>query len=258
ASSTIATCSTTTRASKRIRTPSSPTPSTSCRPTSSRRPTPRAPTCESASRRPRKAAMPAAPAPVLVYDRIDANRRAAGLWLAAFAALLLPIAYTAAQYFAMALALASRSGVSTPLSATHREIFAGWMALAALLSAVALAYVGYACATFVLLRHVGARPASRDLTPELFGLVESLSIGAGLPTPRLYIIESLTPNAFTIGAEPGSASLVVTRGLLQLLDRRELAAVIAHELSHIGNRDTDLSLALSALVATMRMPQTAV
>jgi heat shock protein HtpX len=202
--------------------------------------------------------MPAAPAPVLVYDRIDANRRATRLLLAAFAALLLPIAYTAAQYFAMALALASRAGASPPVFATNREVFAGWTALAALLSASALAYLGYACATFVLLRHVGARPASRELAPELFGLVESLSIGAGLPLPQLYIIESLTPNAFTIGADPRRASLVVTRGLLQLLDRRELAAVIAHELSHIGNRDTDLSLALSALVATVRMPQTAV
>ena len=101
-------------------------------------------------------------------------------------------------------------------------------------------------------------PAVRDKDPGLFRTVENLCIGAGLPRPALYIIESTEPNAFTTGCDPEHASLVINRGLLHLLDERELAAVVAHELSHIGNHDTDFSTMLAALVETVRFPLTVV
>ena len=83
-------------------------------------------------------------------------------------------------------------------------------------------------------------------------------LGAGLAQPEVYVVESSTPNAFSTARDPKHASLVVTRGLLWLLDERELRGVIAHELSHIGNCDTDLSSLLAAVVATLRLPLGAV
>src|SRR5439155_22830881 len=75
-----------------------------------------------------------------------------------------------------------------------------------------------------------------------------------LLVPGISVVETSAPNAFAAGLDPERAVVVVTRGLLQLLDRRELEAVIAHELSHIGNHDIRLSTLLAAVVATLRLP----
>ena len=182
-------------------------------------------------------------APVLVYNRIDVNRRNTRLLLAAFAALLLPFAYSLAQL----LTGRYRDGTST-------EVFSLMMVLLALISAVGFAYAGNALISSFLLWHADARRAYRDREPDLYRTVENLCIGAGLPPPALYIVESTEPNAFTTGSDPEHASLAISRALLQLLNERELAAVVAHELSHIGNHDTEFSTMLTALVATVRLP----
>ena len=105
-----------------------------------------------------------------------------------------------------------------------------------------------------LLRMSGARRVELDGEPELVRAVENLCIAAGLPRPAIYVVESPAPNAFAVGRDSQHASLIVTRGLLTLLDRRELEGVIAHELSHIGNHDIRLSTTLAALVTTLRLP----
>jgi heat shock protein HtpX len=84
-------------------------------------------------------------------------------------------------------------------------------------------------------------------------LLENLSIGAGLAKPKLFVVETAVPNAFAIGA-PGHAIIGLTRGLLTLLDRQELEGVLAHELSHIGNRDAQLNEMVAALVLFLRLP----
>lgn len=130
------------------------------------------------------------------------------------------------------------------------------LALAVVLTALVLAtavLVARYGAT-VILRLARARPVTRDQELQLWRVVENLCIGAGLQVPTIYVIESGAPNAFATGRNPEHASLVVTRGLLQLLDRRELEGVIAHELSHIGNDDIRLSTALSAVVGTLTLP----
>ena len=83
----------------------------------------------------------------------------------------------------------------------------------------------------------GAKPVSRESHRELWNVLENLSITAGLPMPKLYIMEDTTPNAFATGRNPEHAVVAVTTGLLTLLDRTELEGVLAHELSHVGNRD---------------------
>lgn len=89
----------------------------------------------------------------------------------------------------------------------------------------------------LVLSMTGARPVSRSEAPELWSVVENLSITAGLPMPKVYVVNDPAPNAFATGRNPEHAVVATTTGLLQILNRTELEGVIAHELSHIGNRD---------------------
>jgi heat shock protein HtpX len=89
----------------------------------------------------------------------------------------------------------------------------------------------------VAIASVGAKPADETQYKELHRIVENLAITAGLPKPRVYIIEDPAPNAFATGRDKEHAVVAVTTGLLHMMDRSELEGVIAHELSHIGNRD---------------------
>lgn len=84
----------------------------------------------------------------------------------------------------------------------------------------------------------GAKPLGLEQAPELYGLVQDLAMRAGLPPPRLFLLDEEAPNAFATGRDPEHGVVAVTRGLLETLDRRELAGVIAHELAHIRHRDT--------------------
>ena len=97
-----------------------------------------------------------------------------------------------------------------------------------------------------------AKPVERRELPELYNLVENLSITAGLPLPRLYIIQEPQINAFATGRNPKNSAVAITTGALQKLNRTELEGVLAHELSHIGNRDilvSTIAVVLSGVIA---------
>ena len=96
-----------------------------------------------------------------------------------------------------------------------------------------------------------AKPIAKQDHPELYRLVENLSITAGLPMPRLYIISDLQPNAFATGRNAEHGVVVVTTGLLERLERVELEGVLAHELSHIGNKDILVSTIVVVLVGVV-------
>lgn len=100
----------------------------------------------------------------------------------------------------------------------------------------------------IVLSMSGAKPVVREDSRELWNIVENLSITAGLPMPKLYIIEDPVPNAFATGRSKEKAVVAVTTGLLQILDKNELEGVIAHELSHIGNKDMLVSTVVVVLV----------
>lgn len=93
-----------------------------------------------------------------------------------------------------------------------------------------------------------ARPVDKQTEPYLVNVVEGLSIAAGLPVPKAYVIEDPAPNAFATGRNPQNAAIAVTTGLMQKLDRLELEGVVAHELAHIKNYDT-LVQTLAAVMA---------
>ena len=92
-----------------------------------------------------------------------------------------------------------------------------------------------------------AQPVTRDQVPQLFDIVERLTRKAGLPMPKLYVIPSETPNAFATGRNPSHAAVAVTEGIMRLLDWRELEGVLAHELSHVRNRDILISTIAAAV-----------
>jgi heat shock protein HtpX len=100
----------------------------------------------------------------------------------------------------------------------------------------------------IVLKLAGAKEAKREEHFNLYTAVENLSITAGLPMPKVYVIEDPSPNAFATGRDKKHAVVAATTGLLALLDKNELEGVIGHELSHIGNRDMLLSTVVVVLV----------
>lgn len=100
----------------------------------------------------------------------------------------------------------------------------------------------------IVLAMSGAKEAKHDEYMDLYHIVENLSITAGLPMPKIYVINDISPNAFATGRNKDHAVVAVTTGLLQILNKVELEGVIAHELSHIGNKDILLSTVIVVLV----------
>lgn len=107
--------------------------------------------------------------------------------------------------------------------------------------AVAIASVSVVTSVFsshkMVLRIAKAKEANREKHIDLIRMIENLSITAGLPAPKLYIIEDEAPNAFATGKNPKHSVIAVTTGLIKILDKNEMEGVLAHELAHIGNRD---------------------
>lgn len=120
--------------------------------------------------------------------------------------------------------------------------------LIALAIALALNLFSYWNADKIVLRMHGAREVDASSAPEYYGLVRDLAIRAGMPVPKVYIVDSPHPNAFATGRNPQHAAVAATSGLLQILNRQELAGVMAHELGHVKNRDT-LIMTITATIA---------
>jgi heat shock protein HtpX len=117
----------------------------------------------------------------------------------------------------------------------------------ALLLAAAINFFSYWYSDKIVLAMYQAQPVDQGQAPGLYNIVRELSAGAGLPMPRVYIIEEDTPNAFATGRDPEHAVVAVTSGILRILNPRELRGVIAHELAHVKDRD----ILISSVAATL-------
>jgi heat shock protein HtpX len=170
--------------------------------------------------------------PVLVYDRIASNRRNTLILLLAF--------------FILTTAAVIGFSVILGLPLAFSPFIALFVALYAAFS--------YFASDGVALAVSGAHgPLTEQDEPLLYHTVENLCIGAGLPMPRVYVIEDGAMNAFATGRDPDHASVAITRGLLTKLDKLELEGVVGHELSHIGNRDTTIMTTLVLLAGILAL-----
>jgi len=123
----------------------------------------------------------------------------------------------------------------------------------AVVLSVVQTFLSYWYSDKIVLALTGAKEIQKRDNPELYRLVENLCITAGLPLPKIYIVNESQPNAFATGRDENHAVVAVTRGLLEKLDRTELEGVIAHELSHIGNKDVLLDSVLVVLVGVVAL-----
>jgi heat shock protein HtpX len=120
-------------------------------------------------------------------------------------------------------------------------------AVLALVMAGAMNFFSYWFSDKIVLKMYGAQEISANDDPELYGIVRDLTARAGLPMPKVYIIPEETPNAFATGRNPEHAAVAVTQGIRRILDKRELAGVLGHELSHVKHRD----ILISSIAATL-------
>jgi heat shock protein HtpX len=160
-----------------------------------------------------------------VYDLVASNKRRSVLLALGFIAILVVIGWAVSLLVGLG----------------------SWGVLIALVVAGFLAFLSYWKSDSVALAMSRAKPADPQQYRRLHNLVEGLCIAAGLPKPRLYIIEDEAPNAFATGRNPKNAAIAVTTGLLEKMNRVELEGVLAHELSHIKNYD----ILVSTLAVTM-------
>ena len=166
-----------------------------------------------------------------MYEAIAANRWRTLMLVATFAALVAAIAYAAGEWFVPG---------------------GGVAALPFGLGVSALSAAGsYLAGDKVVLAMSQARELREGEEPQLRNVVEALAIGSGVPMPKLHVIEDSAPNAFVTGRDPAHASIAVTRGLLDKLERTELEGVLAHELSHVANRDIRTMLLAAVLAGTI-------
>ncbi|MFA6296569.1 MAG: M48 family metallopeptidase [Patescibacteria group bacterium] len=123
----------------------------------------------------------------------------------------------------------------------------------AVLLAIFMSFGSYWWSDKLVLAMNHAKPVTHENNIQLYHLVENLCITAGLPQPKIYIIEDASMNAFATGRDPNHAVICVTSGLLDKLDKMELEGVLAHELSHVGNRDILLSTVIVVLVGIVTL-----
>ena len=124
--------------------------------------------------------------------------------------------------------------------------------LALIVSSIS-AIIGYYAGPSAVLAMSGARPITKEDDPQLYNIVEELSLASGLPTPALYVVDTPAMNAFATGRDPQHAAIAVTSGLRQRLKRDELQGVIAHELSHVQNFDIRFMTLMAVLVGVVVM-----
>ena len=124
--------------------------------------------------------------------------------------------------------------------------------VAALLSFI-LMYLAYMSGDQMILAVSGAKPLEKAEDAQLYNVVEEMAIAGGIPMPKVYLIQDSAPNAFATGRDPEHASVAITTGLRDKLNREELQGVLAHEISHIRNYDIRLMMLLAVLIGTIVM-----
>ncbi|HEY5473661.1 MAG TPA: M48 family metalloprotease, partial [Candidatus Limnocylindrales bacterium] len=169
------------------------------------------------------------------YQQIGANRRQSLLLVTILTALLAVFGFV----IGYALSGAWQGGVAA-------------LVIAVVISLI-LTSLSYFSGDSLVLATSGAREVNETNAPQLMNVVRELSIAADIPMPRVYVIDDTAPNAFATGRDPQHASVAITSGLLEKLDREELQGVIGHELSHVRNLDIRFTLLVATLVGSIAL-----
>jgi heat shock protein HtpX len=151
------------------------------------------------------------------------------------------------NYLKTTLLLAGMSGLLLFIGSLLQASLGGSWITIMLVVVVAMNAVAYFLSDKIAIRAAHAQPVTEAQFPELYQIVKGLADRADMPMPRLYVSPSPQPNAFATGRNPEHAAVAVTQGILPILDRRELEGVLAHELSHVQNRD----ILISSVAATI-------
>ncbi len=160
-----------------------------------------------------------------IYDQADKNTRLTWIYILGFLVFVIGVSY----------------------------IFAGTMdnptiLVIAVIFSVGMSFASYWWSDKIVLAMSGAKEVTHENAREIYHIVENLCITAGLPAPKIYIIQDPSLNAFATGRDPEHAVVCLTTGIIEKLEKKELEGVIAHELSHVGNRDILLSTVIVVLV----------
>ena len=166
-----------------------------------------------------------------MYDEISANKRNSWLLVAAVTAVLVVLGYLLGEYWG------------------NGYVGLGFAVVIATVMSLSAYFNG---AKMVLAMSRARRIEKRDYA-QLFNVVEELSIAGGVPVPAVYVIDDSAPNAFATGRDPEHASVAITTGLLEKLNRDELQGVMAHELSHVGNRDILFATMVGIMVGSIAL-----
>lgn len=126
-----------------------------------------------------------------------------------------------------------------------------WIAVWTIAIAIVYAVIQYYASSTLAMAMTGAREITKKDNPRFYNIVENLSITTGLPMPKVYIIEDNAPNAFATGRDPKHASVAATTGLIDIMNDKELTAVMAHEMSHVKNYDIRVSMIVFGLVCVI-------
>lgn len=171
-----------------------------------------------------------------IYEQARANKRATGVFVSVFTLFFLFIGLGLDYYYG--------AGLSLPMFSLIALLFAG-----------VSGFAGFRYGDKLILSSTRARELdlADPLQKQWQNVVDEMSIAAGLPAPKAYIIDDSGPNAFATGSSPARSSIVATRGLLEACNRDELQAVAAHEMSHIRNFDIRLMLVLAVLVGAVAL-----
>jgi len=160
-----------------------------------------------------------------LYTHQDSNTRKTWLLMSVFFIFIIFIGWSASWYFQDSIILYVAVGFSI-----FMNIFSYWFS------------------DKIVLKMAGAHPATKEKYYDLYTIVENLSITAGLPMPKVYVMDDPIPNAFATGRDKDHAVVAFTTGILKVLNKTELEGVVAHELSHIGNKDILLQTVIVVLV----------
>lgn len=169
------------------------------------------------------------------YTQVSANRFKTWLVMFLFAVLLTSVIYI----FTRALGYEGPSAL-------------GFSGIALMIAGI-MNFISYYNSDKIVMAISGAKQIQKKDNPTLFRTIENLTIAAGLPVPKIYIINDSAPNAFATGRDPQHAAIAFTTGILEKLSKLELEGVAAHELSHVGNYDTRLMTIVSILVGTVAL-----